>query len=230
MKTYKNLHLIGTSHIARQSVEEVEAAIRSLKPKIVALELDRRRFMALMQEKRGGPKLRDIRKVGWKGFLFGAAGHWIEKKLGKVVGVPPGAEMKKAAETAREVGADVALIDEDIEIILKRLSKRITWKEKGRFVKEILKSFFVREKIKIDLTKVPDEKMIRKLTRKVKRDYPSIHKTIIEERNHYMAKNLYKLITVEKEWNIVAVIGAGHEKEMLELIKHESKMHDTGNQ
>ena len=227
MKVYKNLHLIGTSHIALQSIQEVEQAILKHNPKIVALELDRRRFFALMQPAKRRIRLQDIRKVGIKGFLFYLLGFWAEKKLGRIVGVPPGSEMKKAAETAAKVKADIALIDEDIEQVLKRLSKRITWREKGRFVKEIIKSIFsTRNKIKIDLTKVPEEKLIKKLTAKVKKDYPSFYKTIIEERNIFMAKNLYKLMNREKEGIIVAVVGAGHEKELIDLIKHENKLHE----
>lgn len=230
MKVYKNLHLIGTSHIARQSVQEVEQIILEQKPKIVALELDQRRFMVLLHQPKKKIQLNAIRKVGVKGFVFYLIGQWIEKKLGNIVGVPPGSEMKKATETAMKVKADIALIDEDIEQVLKRLSKRITWREKGRFLKEVIKSIFLpSQKIKIDLTKVPEEKLIRRLTARVKRDYPSFYKTIIEERNEYMAKNLYKLMNTEKEGSIIAVIGAGHEKELLELVKHENKLHKKRN-
>ena len=227
MKTYENLYLIGTSHIAKQSVEEVEKVILEIKPKIVALELDKRRFFALMHPTKRKISIADIRKVGVKGFVFQLLGFWAEKKLGKMVGVPPGSEMKKAAEIAGKVKANLALIDEDIEIVLKRFSKRVTWKEKGRFIKEILFSFISsKQKIKIDLTKVPEEKVIKRLTAQVKKKYPSFYKTIIEERNEYMAKNLYKLMNVEKEGLIVAVVGAGHEKELIDLIKHENKLHE----
>lgn len=227
MKTYKNLYLIGTSHIAKQSVEEVEKVILEIKPKIVALELDQRRFFALMHAAKRKFSFKDIRKVGAKGFVFQLLGFWAEKKLGNMVGVPPGSEMKKAAEIAGKVKANLALIDEDIEKVLKRFSKRVTWREKGRFVKDILFSLFSKKhKIKIDLTKVPEEKVIKKLTAQVKQKYPSFYKTIIEERNEYMAKNLYKLMNLEKEGFIVAVVGAGHEKELIRLIKHENKLHE----
>src|SRR3989344_1570471 len=227
MKSLKNLYLIGTSHIAKQSVEEVERVILEKKPKIVALELDKRRFFAMMHPQKRKMRFKDISKIGFKGFIFQLIGYWAEKKLGNMVGVPPGSEMKKAAETAIKVRADLALIDEDIEQVLKRFSKRVTWREKGRFVKDILFSFLpTKNKIKIDLTKVPEEKLIKKLTSEVRKKYPSFYKTIIEERNIYMAKNLYKLMQLKKEEVIVAVVGAGHEKELIELIKHENKLHE----
>src|SRR3989344_7608224 len=102
MMQYKNLTIIGTSHIARQSLEEVEMAIEQGKPDIVALELDRKRLYALMNKQNSKISLYDIRRVGLKGFIFSLIGAWAEKKLGKMVGVAPGSEMKKAIMLAQK--------------------------------------------------------------------------------------------------------------------------------
>ncbi|MAG50538.1 hypothetical protein CL621_02775 [archaeon] len=217
MQKYKNLTIIGTSHIAIQSIKEVEEAISKIKPEIVAIELDKLRFNALIYKQKRKLNLKDIKKIGMKGFLFNLVGAWIEKKLGKVVGVAPGSEMKKAVEIAYKIKADIALIDQNISKTLKRLSKEITWKEKFRFIGEIITGIFKRPKIKIDLTKVPSQKIINKLTSRLKKLYPSIYKVLIKERNEVMAKNLYNLMNTNKE--IIAVMGAGHEEEIIELIK-----------
>ncbi|MCX6711483.1 MAG: TraB/GumN family protein [Candidatus Woesearchaeota archaeon] len=225
MYTYKNLNIIGTSHIAIQSIKEVEQVILDIKPNIVALELDPKRFQSLIHKKKTKLRLRDIEKVGFKGFLFNALGAWIENKLGKSVGILPGSEMKKAVETAYKVKADLALIDQDIEITLKKLSQTLTWKEKFRFLIDILKSLFATKKnnINIDLTKVPDEKMISILTNQVKKRYPSFYKVLIKDRNFFMAKALYNLMNKDTSKTIVAVVGAGHEKDLISIIK----IHDT---
>jgi len=57
---YRNLEIIGTSHIARQSLEEVEKAITEGRPDIVALELDNRRLHALMSGEKGKASLKDM--------------------------------------------------------------------------------------------------------------------------------------------------------------------------
>ncbi len=217
MQRYKNLTIVGTSHIAIQSIKEVEEVILKVKPGIVALELDKLRFNALIYKKKKKLNLRDIKKIGLKGFLFNAVGAWIEKKLGKIVGVSPGTEMKKAVKIAYKVKSDISLIDQDISRTLKRLSQEITWREKLRFVLEVITGFFKRPKLKMDLTKVPSQKIIKKLTSKLKRQYPSVHKVLVKERNEIMAKNLYKLMSTGKE--IVAIIGVGHEEEIIRLIK-----------
>ena len=100
---YKNLTLIGTSHIAKQSLNDVENNITNLKPDIICLELDKKRAYALTNGiKKGKFSIQNIKKVGLKGYLFSIIGAYIEKKLGKKVGVSPGSEMLKAIELAKK--------------------------------------------------------------------------------------------------------------------------------
>lgn len=218
MKKYRNLIVVGTSHIAIESVRAVESVILNERPGIVALELDRIRFLSLVSGDKRKLKIKDVWQLGLKGFLINLIGAWVEKKLGEMVGTPPGSDMLKAVQTARSVGADIALIDQDIRITLRKLSKTITWKEKLMFVWDIIKGVVVRKPvIKFDLRKVPSEEVIEKLTSLVKKSYPSFYKVLIEERNEVMSKSLYKLMSLNKQ--IVAVVGAGHEKEIIRLVK-----------
>lgn len=219
MLKINNLIVIGTSHIASQSVNEVREVIERIRPSIVALELDQGRLSALMSGKRRKMKWSDIMRVGWKGFLFNSIGAWIEKKLGESVSTKPGSEMKAAVKSAEQVNASIALIDQDIQITLKKISSRMTIKEKMRFMGEIMFGLLGRKEEIIDLTKVPEKKVIERLTAKMRKNYPSLYKTLVEERNEVMAKNLYKIMELEKERLIVAVVGAGHEKELIGLLK-----------
>jgi len=219
MQRYANLYVIGTSHISKESVKEVEATITNLKPEIIAIELDKQRLQALLNKTPQKISLAQIKALGLKGFLFSIIGSYLQKKLGKMVGIEPGSEMKKAIVLAKKFKIKLALIDQDIGITLKRLSKRITFKEKMRFLKEIILSPFSREKIKIDLNKVPEKELIVKLEAKLKEDYPSVYLTLIEERNVIMAKSLNKLMKDYK--SIIAVVGAGHEEDIIQLIKND---------
>lgn len=205
---YKNLYLIGTSHIAIQSINEVKYSVENLKPRIIALELDLLRLQSLLSPKK--LKLKDVKRFGIKGFLFNFIGAYIEKKLGKLVGIKPGTEMKTALELAGKHKIGVALIDQDIAITLKNLSDRLTTKEKLRFISDIVKGFFFKKAISINLREVPSKSMIKKLTGQVKKRYPSLYKTLIEDRDLYMAKVLYKIINQYPKDNILAIVGAGH--------------------
>ncbi len=220
---YKNLSIVGTSHIAKESVEEVKDTILKKKPDMIALELDKKRLYALLHKKKEKIKIYNIFRVGIRGFFFSLLGAWAEKKLGKIVGVSPGSEMLQAIKLAKEKKIKIALIDQDIEVTLKKFSKAITWKEKFNFIVDVFKAVFLKEKkIKFDLTKVPDETIIKKLIKEVKQRYPNVYKILVKQRNYIMAHNLFTLLEKNPNKKILAIVGAGHEKEILDLIKKES--------
>jgi len=221
---YKNLIIIGTSHIAKQSVDEVKELIEQEKPEIIALELDHRRLSALLNKNTGTKVgIKNIFKIGIKGYFFVKIGGWAEKKLGKIVGVAPGTEMLTAYELAKQKKIKVFLIDQDIEVTLKRFSKSLSWKEKWNFVVDVFKTSIFRKGQKFDLSKVPSKKIIRGLLEEVKKRYPNVYKVLVKERNYAIAKNLYTIMKQEQEKKIIAIIGAGHEEEVVELIKKHEK-------
>ncbi len=220
----KNLVIIGTSHIASQSLKEVKKIIEKQEPEIVALELDRKRLAALLSKRRAKLRWRDIKRIGIKGYLFSLIGAYVEKKLGSKVGVSPGSEMLSAFKLARKVKAKVALIDQDIEITLRRFSDALTWKEKWNFIVDLFKALILRKsEITFDLSKVPSSKVISKLMKKVKKRYPNIYRVLVVERNKVMARNLADLHFKFPDSKIVAVVGAGHETAILKLFKQEIK-------
>lgn len=218
---YKNLVFLGTSHIAKQSLEEVKKHIEREKPAILAIELDKKRLPALMSNSHK-VDLRSIRIVGLKGFLFSLFGAWAERKLGKLVGVAPGSEMKQAVRIARKEKIKIALVDQDIEITLRRLSQEFTWKEKFNFLFDIAKALFSGKKeIDFDLRTVPDKKIIKKLIDKLKERYPNLYKVLIEERNKVIASNLKTLMEQNPDKKILVILGAGHVDDVLELVKEQ---------
>ena len=214
MRTFGRIHLLGTIHIAQQSIDEITAAFSRINPDIIAIELDKSRLQALLSGKTK-VSVRHIGTVGIKGWLFAKLGSWASKKLGKAVGVDPGAEMKTAIELGKKQGKRIALIDQPIEITLRRFSKALTWKEKGRMVADLFKV----RKEKIDLCKVPEQELIERLIEEIKQRYPSIYKVLIEERNSFMADKLKKLADLYPEAIVLAIVGAGHVSGISELLK-----------
>ncbi len=128
--------------------------------------------------------------------------------------------MLKAVELARKNKIKIMLIDQDIEKTLKRFSKEFSWREKFRLLGDIIKAFVFRKKeIDFDLRNVPDKKIIKKLIDKVKKRYPGLYRVLIEERNEFMASKLARIIHVNEDKRVLAIIGAGHEEELINLIK-----------
>ncbi len=244
MLDFKNVKLIGSSHIAKESVKEIKNACEEFKPDMIALELDSTRLATLISEmshkgknmsikskgkKRHNRALSNIFKIGLNGYIFSLIGEYAEKKLGKLVGTKPGVDMMTAYKYAMKSKKKVALVDQDIKITLKNLSKTITWKEKWQFVKDLFNAFVLRrpsgdidvEELKgLDLNKVPSDELVAKMMNQTKKKYPNLYKSLVTDRNNIMAKNLVILSKKFPDLSILAVVGAGHEKEMGKLMKN----------
>lgn len=203
--------IIGTSHISKESIETVKRAIEKKKPDCVAIELDPKRFYALMQQAKGtGSKRKIGLRYGLTIYLFG----WLQQALGKSVGVLPGSEMLAAVEAAKSVNAKIVLIDKDIEDIFLGIT-RMPLKEKLKLFLGIFAAPFSREKI--DLRKFPEEKIVEDAIRYMKKELPGFYKVLIEDRNKYMAAWIKKL---EGEFeNIIVVVGAGHRKDLEKMMR-----------
>ena len=135
----------------------------------------------------------------------------------------PGADMLAAIKEAKANDKQLELIDQNIEITLARFSKALTWKERWNFIADIFNALFFRKREmkrlgleNLDLSKVPSEKIIRKMIDGIKVRYPNIYRVLIDERNKFMASRLYILSRQNPTKKILAVVGAGHEEGMME--------------
>lgn len=219
-----NIRIIGTSHISKESIETIKKEIEDWKPDIVAIELDRKRLHSLLTNQKSRMNFSTVRKIGIKGALFMIIAGYIQKKLGRMVGVDPGSDMKAAYTIAKEHKIRVALIDQDIELTLAKFSKHLTWKERWNFVKSIVKRDNETTELakKFDLRKVPDAETIRAAMRIMQKTYPGIYKVLVEERNQIMARNLENISRMQDGAKILAVVGAGHKEGMEKILNPNS--------
>jgi len=215
-----NICIVGTSHISKDSITKIKQKLEEFKPDVMAVELDVKRYHSLMSKpsnKEQKTNIFMIGKIGMTGYLFMIIGRWAQKKLGSIVGVEPGADMKAAVDLCRKKKLLLALIDRDISITLKRLSKKFSFKEKMKMLRDLLLAPFSRKKVSLDLSKIPKKDFIKKILLELKQKYPNIYGVLIDERNKYMAKKLFKILKDDKK--VLCVVGAGHEEGLVKDLK-----------
>ena len=123
--------VLGTAHVSRESVELVRSAIDELRPDAVCVELDAKRFEALARPDRfEALDLREVirtRQLATLGLNLALASY--QRSLGVALGVKPGAELLEAARCAEAAGIPVALCDRDVRITLRRAWRALSfWK------------------------------------------------------------------------------------------------------
>ena len=225
-KSNPRIRIIGTSHISEQSVTEIKKVVAEFKPDIVAVELDSQRYSALMSKRRRKMNLRNALKLGLFGFLFYIIGSISQKILGKKTGQQPGIDMKTGILEAKKAGAKVALIDRDIAITLYRLSKKVPAKEKSKLVFYLLFGGFSKNKINLDLWKVPKDKLVHKLISELSHKFPGFYRVLVAERDTYMQNQVQLISHKFPDSKLLIIIGAGHKEKMKKFV---SKLINTNN-
>ena len=205
----KDVILIGTAHISRESTELVKRVIEEERPDTVCVELCQSRYESLTQRKAWQDT--DLIKVIKEKKAFLLLSNLMlasfQKKIGKRLGIKPGQEILQALEAAEAVGAGIHLADREIRITLAR-----TWRLMGLWTKVKLFAGFLSsvgdlEELKEeDIEKLKERDVLEALLAEIGESLPEVRRILIDERDQYLA---YKIRTAPGK-NIVAVVGAGH--------------------
>lgn len=214
VKINDNILLIGTAHISKESVNEVKSGIEEFRPDVVAIELCQRRYDSITnKDKWENTPVTSLLKSNNAYFMLAQTFlSSIQRKLGKEYGVEPGSEMIAAMEEAKKHNTDIALVDRDISVTLKRAWKKMGFREKFRLIWEFLKAtlgYDEEELEELDLNKLMDQDVISKMMEEFGEIAPSVTTVLIHERDGYIAK---KILDQSKNGKVLAVVGAGHLK------------------
>ena len=196
------IKVYGTSHVSHESLDLIKDKIKEHDPDTVALELDLMRLNALLNDdtQRGGPIfIRIIKK--------------FQDLIGSRTGVMPGEEMLYAYNTAVNEDRDVALIDQEITDTIQKI-KGVRRVEKARAVAQLVLGALIPGSF--DISEIPEDEFIDKLLEQFKFKFPELHYVLVEERNKHMIEALKKLQEENPEQDIVAFVGAAHQKEIQE--------------
>jgi pheromone shutdown-related protein TraB len=205
----REIILVGTAHVSRESIEEVDRSIREEGPDMVCVELDQGRYDSI-SKKENWEKL-NVAKVfrEGRGFLLMAnlvlAG--FQRKLGKELGVQPGEEMKTALETADELGISWALCDREVQLTLRRAWSKCGLWNKSRLIASLVSSAFVTEKLsEAEIENLKKRSELDGMMDDLARYLPEVKETLIDERDRYLAAKIW----AAGGKKVLAVVGAGH--------------------
>jgi len=210
----KEIHLIGTAHVSRESIDEVTGAIRDEKPGMVCVELDQGRYGAITQQDNW--ERLDITKVlkEGKGFLLIAnlALASFQRRLGNELGVKPGQEMIAAVNTAQEAGIAFSLCDREVQVTLRRAWANCGFLSKCKLLAALLSSAFVTEKLSADeIENLKNANELDGMMAELAKYLPAVKETLIDERDRYLAIRIGEE-SLKADGSVLAVVGAGHLK------------------
>lgn len=193
--TAEMITLIGVGHVFAIS-NQVTQLIRSKRPDVVCIELDRARYQSLRSRSRSG-------RVPIQYSLLAM----FQRKMADKFGVEVGDEMLAAATAAQEIDAKVALVDVDASAMLAMLWKKMTMRERVKLlVGALIGLVSSKETVEREMEAFQNDDEAYLNT--IGEQFPIIKKVLIDDRNRIMAQRISKV--AETHANVVAVIGDGH--------------------
>ncbi len=205
----KEVIIVGTAHVSEESADLVARVIEEENPETVAVELCQSRYQAITDKNRWQET--DLIKVIKEKKAFLLLSNLMlasfQKKIGKKLGIKPGAEMIRAIETAKDMGLEISLADRDVRTTLSRTWRLMGFWTKFKLLFQLITSMGDMDEIeKEDIEKLKQQDVLETLLSELGKTLPDLQRVLIDERDQYLA---YKIRTAPGK-KIVAVVGAGH--------------------
>ncbi len=209
----KEIILLGTAHVSRESCEEVKNAISEKKPSVVAIELDEQRYASLNDNEKW--KNLDIIKVlkEKKGFLLLAnlALASFQKRMGSNIGVKPGDEMRAGIDAAKELNIPCEMVDRPIQTTLRRAWAKNSAAGRVKLLSALLASAASNEEISgEEIENLKNKSEMDGMMSELANFMPGVKEVLIDERDFYLAAHIWETLQKDERTSCIAVLGAGH--------------------
>jgi pheromone shutdown-related protein TraB len=208
-KDGKEILLVGTAHVSKDSAREVKELIEQEKPDSVCVELCSARYNSINNRTKW--KNMDIITIIKQKkallLLVNLILSSFQKRLAQQLGINPGQEMIQAISSAKEINAHLVLVDRDIQVTFTRVWKKLSLWGKMRILFMLIFSMFSKENIsEEEIERLKSEDVLTVALSELARSFPRLKNTLIDERDQYLAEKI-KLAPGDK---VIAIVGAGH--------------------
>ncbi|RBP39539.1 TraB/GumN family protein [Garciella nitratireducens] len=205
----KEILLIGTAHVSKQSAEQVKEMIEQERPDSVCIELDEGRYKSITEQNKweNTDIVQVIKEKRAILLLVNLILSTYQKRMANQFDIQPGQEMIQGIESAKKAGANIVLVDRDIQTTFKRIWRGVSFWGKVKLFFSIILSIFDDEEItEEELEKMKTEDMLTSALNELSSNFPDLKKYLVDERDQHLAQKI-KEAPGKK---IIAVLGAAH--------------------
>jgi len=195
--------LIGTGHVFNLS-PALLAIFEEKQPDAIGVELDQERYQALLLRSTDPDRYKNAKKNLPAIYKMLAS---FQENIAQQYGVNAGDEMLTAINYGQSHQLQVAFIDTNAQTLFIRMWKTMPFTEKFRLLLSGLAGFFVSKK-RVEEELKHYEQNFDAYIEEIGKKFPTIKRTLIDERNQHMANNLIELH--QNHQRIIACVGDGH--------------------
>ncbi|MBN1685766.1 MAG: TraB/GumN family protein [Spirochaetales bacterium] len=214
----REIILVGTAHVSKESTDQVEQVIRDESPDTVCVEIDKTRYRSISEgQSWSGLNVYEVLKQR-KGFLLMAnlVLASFQRRLGMNIGAAPGEEMRRAVVVCEELGIPFVFADREIHVTLRRAWKKTGFWGKNKMLAALLSSVFTKEKLSAEeIENLKEKSAVQDMMEELADYLPSVKKVLIDERDTYLAAKIFE----SNGKKIIAIIGAGHVRGIVQRLE-----------
>lgn len=205
----KQIILVATAHVLKQSAELIKKVIHEERPDSVCVELDEERYQSILNPKAWeNTDIIQVIKSKKVGFLLAnlILGSY-QKRIAKDLDTVAGQEMLEGISSAKETGVQLVLADRNIQTTFTRIWRKLNLWDKAKLLFDLLVSEDDDKSLSNDdVSELLKTDVMASVTAQVRGKFPKIADILISERDQYLAH----MIKEAPGKTVVAVLGGAH--------------------
>ena len=207
----KEIYLIKTAHVSKNSVQDVDEAFNEINPDSICIELDKQRYESINnKEKWRDTDISKVIKENKVGLLLvNIILSSFQKRMAVSLESQNGAEMMEGIKLAKEYNKELVLADRSVNTTFSRIWNSLGLWEKSKLIVSLIGSVFDKEEIsEEDLQNLKEADALEAALNEVSKEFPNLKKVLVDERDQFLSSKI-KNASGKK---IIAIIGAAHAK------------------
>ena len=224
-----NITILGTAHVSRASADKAQELIQSGDFDVVCIELCQSRFKAMTDPNvLAKMDLFDVIRSGKASMVAAslALGSY-QQRMAEQLGIEPGLEMKTAIKYAKEQELPIELIDREVGTTLKRVYRNVPFWKRLYIIAGLFTSVLSRETVsEEEIEKLKSGDLLETTFAQFSEDANDLFIPLIDERDRYMSAKLLKALQTYPGKSLLAIVGAGHVKGMMNYLQENTMQAD----
>lgn len=216
----KTIHIIPTAHVSIISAKEVKEAIETIKPDSVCIELDSDRYESLNNPNKWlETDIFEIVKKNKAGYMMAnLLLSSYQKRIAKQLNTTAGQEMIQAIESAKEIDAEIVLVDRKIQTTFTRIYRKNSFVDKFKLIVSLVSMIFDDSTLEeSEIENLKQSEALELALNTLSKEFPQLTEVLVHERDQVLS---FKIKNAPGDV-IVAVLGAAHVPGVLKEIEND---------
>ena len=223
----KEIVLIGTAHVSKESAQLVEETIREYQPDTICIELDDDRLNSLQNPTDWkNTDIKDVIKNKKSNQLLATLMlSSYQQRMANQLGTSVGQEMITAINLSEELGIPLNTIDRNVNVTFKRIWNSLNLKDKTDLLYYGLGSIFEDEELDLeedDLKAMLEEDVLTASLNEIREHVPTIATILVDERDQFLANKIKNA----PGNRVIAVVGGAHVPGIKDELNKEQNMQE----